>query len=134
MDVAATKPGPGRIDRLILHLAVTANTIGIGVILALLADLRDAYGLPTAGMGLVAASAFITSFIGFVTLARFADMGHAKTMLMLGTTTGAVALVMAALARNLWMLVLARAILGLAEGAFVPAARRVVLDWAPDRP
>jgi MFS family permease len=125
---------PRRTDQIILHLAVAANTVGLGVILALLADLQDAYGFPTAGLGLVAASAFLTAFVGFVWFSRYADRGHAKVMLIAATFTGAIALVIAAFARNLWMLVLARGMLGLAEGAFVPAARRVVLDWTPDRP
>lgn len=135
-------PGPGgvvrteprRIDLIILHGAVAANTIGLGVIITLLAELQDAYHLPTAGLGLVAAAAFIAAFLSFITLSRYADRGYAKTMLIVGTLGGALALVMAAYARGLWSLVLARAILGFAEGAFVPAARRLVLDWAPDRP
>jgi MFS family permease len=125
---------PRRIDRLILHLAVAANTIGLGVILALLADLQDAYGLPTSGLGLIAAAAFITSFVAYIALAKYADLGHAKGMLIAGSALGALALVLAAFARDLWTLVAARALLGLAEGAFVPAARRMVLDWEPDRP
>lgn len=125
---------PRRTDQVILHLAVAANTIGLGVIIALLADLQDAYDLPTAGLGLVAGSAFVTAFIGYVWLSRYADRGHAKTMLIAGTLIGSLALVMAAFATGLWSLVLARSMLGFAEGAFVPAARRVVLDWAPRRP
>ncbi|HSR44237.1 MAG TPA: MFS transporter [Acidimicrobiia bacterium] len=125
---------PRRVDQIILHLAVAANTIGLGVIIALLADLQEAYDLPTAGLGLVAGAAFITAFIGYVWLSRYADRGHAKTMLIVGTLVGALALVLAAYARGLWTLVFARAMLGFAEGAFVPAARRVVLDWSPGRP
>lgn len=125
---------PRRVDQVILHLAVAANTIGLGVIIALLADLQEAYDLPTAGLGLVAGAAFITAFIGYVWLSRYADRGHAKTMLIVGTLVGALALVLAAYASGLWTLVFARAMLGFAEGAFVPAARRVVLDWSPGRP
>jgi MFS family permease len=123
-----------QIDQLILHLAVAANTVGLGVVLALLADLQEAYDLPTAGLGLIAGSSFITAFFAYVWLSRYADRGYAKTMLIAGTLLGAVALVLAAFARGLWTLVAARALLGLAEGAFVPAARRVVLDWTPDKP
>lgn len=125
---------PRHTDQVILHLAVAANTVGLGVIIALLADLQDAYDLPTAGLGVVAGASFVTAFIGYVWLSRYADRGHAKTMLIAGTLVGALALVMAAYARGLWSLVFARALLGFAEGAFVPAARRVVLDWAPGRP
>jgi len=125
---------PRRADQVILHLAVAANTIGLGVIIALLADLQEEYDLPTAGLGLVAGAAFVTAFIGYVWLSRYADRGHAKTMLIVGTLVGALALIMAAYARGLWTLVFARGMLGFAEGAFVPAARRVVLDWSPGRP
>lgn len=104
------------------------------MILALLAELQEAYDLPTAGLGLVAAAAFLTSFVGFVWFSRYADRGHAKALLIGGTVAGSGALIMAAFARDLWTLVAARAVLGLAEGAFVPAVRRVVLDWTPDRP
>jgi MFS family permease len=125
---------PRRTDQVILHLAVAANTVGLGVIIALLADLQEKYDLPTSGLGLVAGAAFITAFIGYVWLSRYADRGHAKTMLIVGTLMGALALIMAAYSRGLWTLVFARAMLGFAEGAFVPAARRVVLDWSPGRP
>lgn len=125
---------PRRVDQVILHLAVAANTIGLGVIIALLADLQTEYDLPTAGLGLVAGAAFLTAFIGYVWLSRYADRGHAKTMLVVGTLVGSMALILAAFATDLWSLVFARAMLGLAEGAFVPAARRVVLDWSPTRP
>ena len=125
---------PRRTDQVILHLAVAANTVGLGVIIALLADLQEEYDLPTSGLGLVAGAAFVTAFIGYVWLSRYADRGHAKTMLIVGTLVGALALVMAAYSRGLWTLVFARAMLGFAEGAFVPAARRVVLDWSPGRP
>ena len=126
--------GARRTDQIILHLAVAANTVGLGVVLALLADLQDAYGLPTAGLGLIAGSSFVTSFVAYLWLSRYADRGHAKIMLIVGLLVGAASLVMTAYARDLWLFVVARAVLGLAEGAFVPAARRVVLDWSPDRP
>jgi MFS family permease len=71
-------------------LAVAANTVGLGVIIALLADLQEKYDLPTSGLGLVAGAAFITAFIGYVWLSRYADRGHAKTMLIVGTLVGAV--------------------------------------------
>ncbi len=78
-------PGPGgvvrteprRIDLIILHGAVAANTIGLGVIITLLAELQDAYHLPTAGLGLVAAAAFVAAFLSFITLSRYADRGYA---------------------------------------------------------
>jgi len=123
-----------KVDKAILHMAVAANTVGLGVILALLAELQDAHGLPTSGLGLIAGSSFLAAFVAYLVLARYADRGHAKAMLVAGSLVGVAALVMTAYADSLWLFVVARALLGLAEGAFVPAARRVVLDWDPDRP
>ena len=54
------------------------------MIIALLADLQDAYDLPTAGLGLVAGVAFVTAFIGYIWFSRYADRGHAKVMLIDG--------------------------------------------------
>jgi MFS family permease len=104
------------------------------MIVALLADLQDAYRLPTWGLGVIAGVNFIAAFVAYMWLSRFADRGHAKRMLVLGALASVAALVWTALARDLWSLVVARALFGLAEGAYVPAARRVVLDWTPDRP
>jgi MFS family permease len=125
---------PRAVDWAILHVAVAANTVGLGVILSLLAEMQDAYGLPTGGLGLIAGASFATSFLAYLGLSRFADRGYAKAMLLAGSVFGSSALVLTAYGRDLWVLVFARAVLGLAEGVFVPAARRVVLDWSPDRP
>ncbi len=126
--------GVRRADQIILHLAVAANLIGFGVALALLADLQDAYGFPMSGLGLIAGSSLAAAFVSFLWLSRYADRGHAKVMMMGALLTGAAALVVTAYAHDLWVFVAARAVLGLAEGVFLPAARRVVLDWNPNRP
>lgn len=117
-----------------LHVAVAASTVGLGVILALLADLQVALDLETSSLGLVGGASFITSFFAYIGMSRYADRGYAKRMLVFGAIGSAGALVMAAYATGLWSLVLARALLGFAEGTFVPAARRIVLDWSPTRP
>jgi MFS family permease len=122
---------PGRVALLV---ATAAQTVGLGTVVALLADLQDAYGLPTWGLGLIGGVAFATSFVAYVWLARFADRGQARVMLVAGLAVSVVALVWTSLARDLWSLVVARAFFGLAEGVFVPAARRVFLDWSPGKP
>jgi MFS family permease len=104
------------------------------MIVALLADLQDAYHLPTWGLGLIAGVNFVAAFIAYMWLSGFADRGYAKRMLMIGALVAMAALAWTAFARDLWSLVVARALFGLAEGAYVPSARRVALDWTPDRP
>lgn len=117
-----------------LMVAVAAQAVSLGLIVALLADLQEDRGLPTWGLGLIAGAAFLTAFVGHLTLSRFPDRGYSRTMLLLGSALAVVALVWMAYATPLWQLIAARALLGLAEGAYVPAARRTVIDWGPDRP
>lgn len=123
-----------RFDRIALLVASGAQTIGLATVLALLADLQEEYGFETWGLGLIGGVAFATSFAAYVGISRFADRGHAKKMLVIGALVGIVGLVWAAFGTSLWSLVLARALFGLAEGTFVPAARRIMIDWRPESP
>ena len=100
----------------------------------LLADLQDEYGFPTWGLGIIAGIAFLTGFAGHLTLGPLADRGHVHGMLTGGIVAGLASLLWLAAATELWQFVAARAVFGLAEGAFLPAARRLVLTWSPDRP
>ncbi|MGF1667566.1 MAG: MFS transporter [Acidimicrobiia bacterium] len=125
---------PTGFDRATLLIASGIQTVGLATVLALLADLQDAYGFATWGLGLIGGIAFATSFLAYVGLSRFADQGHAKKMLIIGAVVGVVGLVWAAFGTTLWSLALARALFGLAEGTFVPAARRIMIDWRPDNP
>jgi MFS family permease len=121
-------------DHVVVHATVVLATVGLGIILALLADLQRTIGFGSSALGVVAGSSFFCAFLSYLTLARFADLGHARLMLLAGTAAAAAALVAAAYSTSVVWLVCARALLGLAEGAVIPAARRIVLDWSPDRP
>ena len=125
---------PTRFDRTILLVAAAVQTVGLGTVVALLADLQDAYGFESWGLGLIGGIAFGASFVSYLTLSRLADRGHAKRMLVLGSLGAGAGLVWAAFGTSLWSLVAARALFGLAEGAAVPAARRIMLDWSPHEP
>ena len=121
-------------DRPILLIAVGASTLGLGMIAALLADLQDRFGFAHWGLGVITASSFVTAFVAYLWFARYADRGRAREMLVIGSVIGAVAMFWIGQASQLWAFVAARALVGLGEGIFVPAARRVVLGWEPDRP
>lgn len=125
---------PRRLDRATLLIASGVQTVGLATVLALLADLQDAYGFETWGLGVIGGVAFLTSFLAYVGLSRLADRGHARVMLVAGAVVGLVGLVWAAFGTTLWSLALARALFGLAEGTFVPAARRIMIDWNPHNP
>ncbi len=130
-----TAPHPShRIDRFILLLGVAAAMVGLGMITALLAELQDEFGFEDWGLGLIAGASFVTAFFSYLLLSRFSDRGHARLMFVLGGGVAAFGLVWVAIAGSLWTFVAARALLGLGEGMFIPAARRIVLDWNPSQP
>ncbi len=121
-------------DRVSLLLTEGMMAFGISFVAALLADLQDAHGFPTWGLGLMAGISFLTGFVGNVTLGPLADRGHIRAMLVGGVLVGAASLVWLALATQLWELVASRAVFGIADGAFLLAVRRLALAWRPDRP
>ena len=108
--------------------------LGLGLVVALLAELQDEFGFPTWGLGLIAGISFVAGFAGNVTLGPVADRGHARTMLVASMVGGVAALLWLSVATELWSFIAARAVFGLADGAFFPAARRIAVTGRPDRP
>jgi len=129
-----TSPNSHRIDRAILLLAVASAMIGMGMITALLAELQSEYGFADWGLGLITGASFIAAFFAYMWLSRYSDRGYARSMFIVGGLVAATGLVWIAAADTLWEFILARAMLGLGEGMFIPAARRIALDWNPDEP
>jgi MFS family permease len=123
-----------RLDRAILLLGVAAAMVGLGMITALLAEIQEEYGFEDWGLGLIAGASFATAFVSYLFLSKYSDRGHARLMFVGGGAIAALGLVWVAIAGSLWTFVGARALLGLGEGMFIPAARRIVLDWNPDEP
>jgi MFS family permease len=99
----------------------------LGSILALLAEIRAQFGIDEFGIGLIGGSGFVTAFAAQVALARLADRGHARALLNFGLVTAAISMAVLAHASSLWAFVLGRLMLGLGEGAILPAARRIVI-------
>ena len=67
-----------------LYLVVGLTMAGVGSVFALLAELEDRYGLPTASLGWIAGSAFVAALVTQLTLARYADRGYATLLLRAG--------------------------------------------------
>ncbi len=135
-DQPATEDGArlGTTQRTGLLFGAALFTLGLGLVVALLAELQDEFGFPTWGLGLIAGTAFLAGFAGNLTLGPIADRGYARTMLLASVGVGVVSLLWLAAATELWEFITARAIFGLADGAFFPAARRLVITGRPDRP
>lgn len=106
---------------------------GGGVIFPLLAELQDAHGLPTWGLGLISALFFAGSVLGQLVIAPLGDRGQARRLLVVGVVANVAALVVFAVASELWQFALARAVTGLATGIFLPAARASLVRADPAR-
>lgn len=129
----------GRVDRtaapgwIALLLATAAVGIANSVVFTLLSDLQDAYGFGTAGLGLIAGAGMGVGFISQLLLAPLADRGHSRRLLLAGLAAAIAGSLMFAASSTLIALVIARAIVGLSNGLFLPAARAIAASMSPDR-
>lgn len=101
--------------------------MGFGALFALLPDFQHELGFADWGLGAVASASFVAAFTAQLTLARYADRGHGPLMLLGGVALASAGCLAVALAQNVWMLLAARVILGVGDGMFLPAARRIVI-------
>ncbi len=101
--------------------------MGFGAIFALLPDFQDDLGFDDFWLGAVTAASFVAGFVSQVGLARFADRGFGRHLLIGGIAFSAVGMAGVAAADSVGVLFVGRLILGFGEGAFLPAARRVVI-------
>jgi len=117
-----------------LLLAILVEAMGYGAIFGLLADLQDKFGFDDWGLGLIAAIAFPAALVGQLGLSRFADRGYTRRLLWFGLATASIGMIWFWLGSSLWEFVMARALVGLGSGTFIPAARRVMLSRNPENP
>lgn len=105
----------------------------IGMVFALLHELRDAHDLSGGAIGWIAGVSFFAAVASQLLIAPFADRGYARRVMALSIFGGAIASITFALATEPWQFVLARIAAGLAFGAFLPAAQAVVTAAEPER-
>lgn len=121
-------PSPRRERDPLVVLALTALVLygsGSGIF-TLLAELQRKGGFDDFGLGLVAFAFFGMALVVQLTLARLADDGAGRSMLVAGVAAGIASLVWFAFADSLTQMVLARALGGLGLGLFSPAAQAAV--------
>ena len=114
-----------RTERVLLG-AVFAMEAGGSVIFALMGNLQDEFGFDDGGLGLIAAAGFLASFVMQILIAPYADRGHAKRLLVVGTILAVAGNAFFAAGSSLWVFVLARLISGAASGLFLPPARALM--------
>lgn len=115
-----------RLDWLLL-VAFSIEAMGYGAIFALLAELQDTYGFSSGGLGLIAGTAFLSGLITQLTIARYADRGHSRLMLRAGLLVAGVGMLGFGLSTELWQFIAMRLLLGIGAGAFMSAARRILV-------
>ncbi len=129
----------GRVDRaaapgwIALLLATAAVGVANSVVFSLLSDLQDTYHFGDSGLGFIAGAGMAVGFVSQLLLAPLADNGHSKRLLLAGLFAAVVGSVMFAASSTLVGFVIARAITGLSNGLFLPAARAIAASMSPDR-
>ena len=118
---------------LTLFVVTGALSLSNGAVFALLAELQDRFGFETWGLGLIAGAAFLSGFAAHVGVARFADRGHARRLLLGGLALAGVGTLGMGVGSNLVAFVAARLLIGFGFGMFIPAARRLVISSDPAR-
>jgi predicted MFS family arabinose efflux permease len=116
-----------------LLCATAAVGVANSVVFSLLSDLQDSYGFGDSGLGFIAGAGMAVGFVSQLLLAPLADRGHSKRLLLAGLAAAIVGSVMFAASSTLVALVVARAIVGLSNGLFLPAARAIAASMSPDR-
>ncbi len=115
-------------------LAATASVgIANSVVFSLLSDLQDRYGFGDSGLGLIAGAGMAIGFVSQLALAPLADRGHSKRLLLAGLLAAVIGSVMFAASSTLVGFVIARAVTGLSNGLFLPAARSIAASMSEDR-
>lgn len=117
-------------------IALLAATAAVGiansVVFSLLSDLQDEYGFADAGLGLIAGIGMTVGFVGQLFLAPLADRGHSKRLLLAGLAAAVVGSVLFAVSSSLLLLVVSRAVVGMSNALFLPAARAIAASMSPD--
>lgn len=116
----------GRDPLWVLAFGILLQLSGGALVFTLLADLQEEVGFADYGLGLIAFSFFATSLVVQLGLARLADSGEARKLLVAGVVLSTVALVWFAFAGSLFTLIAARAVGGAGAGCFEPAAKALV--------
>lgn len=99
---------------------------------AVLAKIRDTYGISETMLGVIVGAGFFASFVAQIVLAPMADRGHARLLLLGGLAANIGGLLIVANASTSFGFVGGRTLMGLGIGAAYPALRRSVAVVDPN--
>jgi MFS family permease len=120
--------------RLILTLQIAMGVLasGYGVMFTMLDDWRAEYGIQETGLSMIIAVGFFTSFIAQLTIAPYADRGHARKLMTIGMAANAAGALIMAFGSSLPMFLLGRFVMGVGAGIAIPAIKRIVIVSDPE--
>ncbi|MEY4025239.1 MAG: hypothetical protein RL438_752 [Actinomycetota bacterium] len=105
---------------------------GYGVMFTMLDDWRTAYGIQETGLSMIIAVGFFTSFVAQLTIAPYADRGHARKLMTVGMAANAIGALLMAFGATLPAFLLGRFIMGVGAGIAIPAIKRIVIVSDPE--
>jgi MFS family permease len=115
-----------------LKLVAATLSSGYGLMFALTAKLRDAYGLSSSMIGWIVGVGFFTSFAAQILVAPMADRGHARALLVGGIGANVAGIAMMGASSGAIGLLNGRALMGLGIGSAYPAIRRAIALADPE--
>lgn len=122
---------PGRSKLLGLYILTAVIMIGYGAIFSLLAEIRDTFGLTSAGVGFIGAAAFASGFVAQIWLSRYADLGYGGIMLKAGILICIASSIWMIFADSLWAWMASRGVLGFGAAITRPSIRRLIVVSDP---
>ncbi len=128
--VLMLRPAPrGRFDRRLLvpmMLGAALNPLNSAILSVALAPIGLALGAPTSEVAWLVSSLYLTSAIGQPLVGRLVDIFGPRPLSLIGAGLAIVSGIIGIFAPNVWVLVLARVILGLGTCAGYPAAMHLI--------
>ena len=120
--------------RLILTLQIAMGVLasGYGVMFTMLDDWRSEFGIQETGLSMIIAVGFFTSFIAQLTIAPYADRGHARKLMTVGMAANAAGALIMAFGSSLPLFLLGRFVMGVGAGIAIPAIKRIVIVSDPE--
>ena len=120
--------------RLILTLQIAMGVLasGYGVMFTMLDDWRAEFGIQETGLSMIIAVGFFTSFIAQLTIAPYADRGHARKLMTVGMAANAAGALIMAFGSSLPLFLLGRFVMGVGAGIAIPAIKRIVIVSDPE--
>jgi MFS family permease len=128
-----TGAGRRRGELLPFQIVIGVTSAGVGGIVAVLGALRTELGFSEIGVGMIVSAGFLAGFVAQVSLASYADRGHARRMVVAGVLAAVVALAVMIVANDVTTWIVARSVFGFAGGLILPGVRRAAAVLDPAR-